>query len=70
MLISNKQTYLTIANGPKLGISDGGATGASYFELEVNGQTTANISRSPDGILQNYDNDLFHLIGTYDGINN
>ena len=68
--ISNKQTYLTIANGPKLGIKDGGDTGTSYFEFEVNGQATANASAaiySPDGSTSDYDNDLFHLIGTYDG---
>jgi len=61
---TNKQTYLTIANGPKLGMSDGGS-GTSYFEFEVNGQTTSNSS--PAIYNSTYDTSFFHLIGTYDG---
>jgi hypothetical protein len=61
---TNKQTYLTIANGPKLGMSDGGS-GTSYFEFEVNGQTTSNSS--PAIYNSTYNTSFFHLIGTYDG---
>jgi hypothetical protein len=70
---SHKQTYLTIAGGPKLGISEGasdGYSGNSYFEMEINGQTTSNSAAALyclNGSTSAYDNELFHLIGTYDG---
>jgi hypothetical protein len=66
--LTNRQTYLTIANGPKLGISEGGSNGSSgtsYFEFEVNGQTTSNSS--PAIYNSTYNTSFFHLIGTYDG---
>lgn len=66
--LTNRQTYLTIANGPKLGISEGGSdgsSGTSYFEFEVNGQTTSNSS--PAIYNATYNNAFWHLIGTYDG---
>lgn len=62
---SSKQTWLTVANGPKIGMSDGGATGASYFEMEVNGQTTANTVAAE--FTEVYDQVFTHLLGTYDG---
>lgn len=62
---TGKQTYLTIANGPKIGMSDGGTGGTSYFEMEVNGQTTANTVAAE--LTAGYDQQFTHLLGTYDG---
>jgi hypothetical protein len=68
--LTNRQTYLTIANGPKLGISEGGSNGSSgtsYFEFEVNGQTTSNSSSAIYNSTYNAGGTFWHLIGTYDG---
>lgn len=62
---SSKQTWLTVANGPKIGMSDGGTSGASYFEMEINGQTTANTVAAE--FTEVYDQVFTHLLGTYDG---
>lgn len=63
--LTTRQTYLTIANGPKLGISEGGSGGTCYFEMEVNGQTTSNASAAIYN--STYNTSFFHLVGTYDG---